>query len=152
MKRDGIDISFYRSNNIDEYKNIDFDFIITVCDNANENCPLFFSKNSKRIHQNFIDPSKIRKSKNIEKDFDDCRDEIKKFSKEFKKIFFNYLTINCKISSVLCSRINSLFFKISFEEVSLKCLIVNKLTFLIHSTLKVPFKIANNSFSLLNLS
>ena len=88
MKKDGIDISFYRSNNIDEYKNIDFDFIITVCDNANENCPLFFSKNSKRIHRDFIDPSKIRKSKNIEKDFDDCREEIKKFSKEFKKMFF----------------------------------------------------------------
>lgn len=88
MKRDGINISLYGSNNIDEYKNIDFDFIITVCDNANENCPLFFSKNSKRIHQNFIDPSKIRKSKNIEKDFDNCREEIKKFSKEFKKKFF----------------------------------------------------------------
>ena len=88
MKRDGINISLYGSNNIDEYKNIDFDFIVTVCDNANENCPLFFSKNSKRIHQNFIDPSKIRKSKNIEKDFDNCREEIKKFSKEFKKKFF----------------------------------------------------------------
>lgn len=88
MKRDGINISLYGSNNIDEYKNIDFDFIITVCDNANENCPLFFSKNSKRIHQNFIDPSKIRKSKNIEKDFDNCREEIKKYSKEFKNKFF----------------------------------------------------------------
>ena len=88
MKRDGINISLYGSNNIDEYKNINFDFIITVCDNVNENCPLFFSKNPKRIHQNFIDPSKIRKSKNIEKDFDNCREEIKKFSKEFKKKFF----------------------------------------------------------------
>ena len=39
-------------------------------------------------HEDFIDPSKIRKSKNIEKDFDNCREEIKKFSKEFKKKFF----------------------------------------------------------------
>ncbi len=88
MKKDGIDISLYNSNNINEYNNIDFDFVVTVCNNANESCPLFFSKNSVRIHQNFIDPSKINKSKNLEKDFDNCRDEIKKFSKEFKKKFF----------------------------------------------------------------
>ena len=87
MKKDGIDISLYNSNNVNEYNNINFDFVITVCDKANESCPLFFSKNSIRIHQNFIDPTKIIKSKNIEKDFDNCRDEIKKFSKEFKKIF-----------------------------------------------------------------
>ena len=88
MKRDGVDISSYTSNNMDEYKNIDFDYIITVCDNAKENCPLFFSKNSKRIHKNFIDPSKIENSKNIDQDFDNCRKDIKKFSINFKDKFF----------------------------------------------------------------
>ena len=88
MKRDGVDISYYTSNKMDEYKNIDFDYLITVCDNAKENCPLFFSKNSKRIHKNFIDPSKIENSKNIDQDFDNCRKEIKKFSINFKDKFF----------------------------------------------------------------
>ncbi len=38
MKEDGIDISNHTSNNIEEYRNIDFDFVITVCDNAKERC------------------------------------------------------------------------------------------------------------------
>ena len=41
MKEDGIDISKHTSNNIDEYFDIDFDFVITVCDNAKERCPFF---------------------------------------------------------------------------------------------------------------
>tara|TARA_B100000953_G_scaffold21053_2_gene17534 strand:+ start:4868 stop:5299 length:432 start_codon:yes stop_codon:yes gene_type:complete len=94
MQKDGIEISNYTSNNVNEYKNIAFDFIITVCDNANENCPYFLSTNSKRIHKNFLDPSKLKNSKNIDNDFDKCRKEIKRFSIEFKKEFFNYLTTN----------------------------------------------------------
>ena len=92
LQKDGIDISNYTSNNVNEYKNIAFDFIITVCDNANQNCPYFPFKNSKRIHKNFLDPSKVKNSKNFDNDFDKCRKEIKKISIEFKKEFFNYLT------------------------------------------------------------
>ena len=44
MKEDGIDISQHTSNNIEEYLNIDFDFVITVCDNAKERCPYFPTK------------------------------------------------------------------------------------------------------------
>jgi arsenate reductase (thioredoxin) len=44
MKEDGIDISAHTSNNIDEYRAIDFDFVITVCDNAKERCPYFPTK------------------------------------------------------------------------------------------------------------
>ena len=89
MSRDGLDIASYNSNNINEYQGINFDFIITVCDNANKKCPVFYSKKSKRIHKSFIDPSKIKNSKNMDLDFDNCRDEIKKFSQEFAKTFFN---------------------------------------------------------------
>ena len=89
MKRDGIDISSFTSNNINDYRQINFDFIITVCDQANENCPLFYSKKSKRIHKNFSDPSKVKNSKNIDKDFDVCRDKIKMFTADFKKKYFN---------------------------------------------------------------
>jgi len=82
MKEDYIDISNHESNHIDEYLNIKFNYIITVCDNANENCPIFPNSNAKKIHQNFIDPSKINNG--IYGDhFIKTRDEIKKFVKEF---------------------------------------------------------------------
>ena len=84
MKEDGIDITHHTSNNVDEYKDIDFDFIITVCDHANENCPYIPSKNAKRLHHNFFDPSKVigtEKEKNAA--FLKARNEIKKYFKEF---------------------------------------------------------------------
>ena len=53
-----IDISKYTSNQLQEYKDIEFDFIITICNHSRENCPYFPSK-AKRFHQHFDDPSKI---------------------------------------------------------------------------------------------
>jgi arsenate reductase len=58
MKEDGIDISQHTSNNMEEYLEIDFDFVITVCDNAKERCP-FFPTKAKKFHQNFPDPAKV---------------------------------------------------------------------------------------------
>src|SRR5690606_5812576 len=55
MQEDGIDISNHTSNNMDEYFDIDFDFVITVCDNAKERCP-FFPTKAKKFHHNFSDP------------------------------------------------------------------------------------------------
>lgn len=57
MKEDGIDISNHTSNHVDEYENIDFDLVITVCDNAKERCP-FLPTKAKKLHQNFPDPAK----------------------------------------------------------------------------------------------
>ena len=57
MKEDGIDISAHTSNNIDECDETDFDFVITVCDNAKERCP-FFPTNAYKFHYNFPDPAK----------------------------------------------------------------------------------------------
>ncbi|MBI4945474.1 MAG: arsenate reductase ArsC [Bacteroidetes bacterium] len=83
MKEDGIDISAHTSNNVNEYSDIAFDYIITVCDNANENCPYFSSK-AKRFHQNFIDPAKKKGSEEeILNSFRKVRDEIKSYSEEF---------------------------------------------------------------------
>lgn len=59
MKEDGIDISKHTSNNVNEYADVDFDLILTVCDNANENCPYFPSK-AQRFHYNFPDPAKAK--------------------------------------------------------------------------------------------
>ena len=63
MQEDGIDISNHTSNNIDEYYDIDFDFVITVCDNAKERCP-FFPTKAKKFHQNFPDPAKATGTEN----------------------------------------------------------------------------------------
>lgn len=60
MKEDGIDITSHTSNNVNEYLDIEWDYIITVCDHAKENCPYIPSKNAKRIHYNFFDPSKVK--------------------------------------------------------------------------------------------
>ena len=84
MNEIGIDISHQKSNLISDYDEIQFDFIITVCDNAKENCPVFHSKNSKKIHKNFSDPSKIKGDINkIKNSFKKTRDEIRDFCKNF---------------------------------------------------------------------
>jgi arsenate reductase len=83
MKEDGVDISNHTSNKISEYLNKTFDIVITVCDNAKENCPYFPGK-AKMIHQNFPDPAKaIGSASEVMEQFRKVRDQIKKFSKEF---------------------------------------------------------------------
>ncbi len=56
LREIGIDISGQRSKSVDEFAGQDFDYVITVCDNANERCPIF-SGNTKRIHWSFDDPA-----------------------------------------------------------------------------------------------
>jgi arsenate reductase (thioredoxin) len=55
MKELGIDISAQRSKHLDEFKGQAFDYVLTVCDNANESCPVFPGC-AKRIHKAFEDP------------------------------------------------------------------------------------------------
>lgn len=83
MKEAGIDISSHTSNHIDEYKDIPFDFMITVCDHANENCP-YFPSNAKRFHHNFRDPAKMQGNETeTSKAFTEARDEIRDYCKKF---------------------------------------------------------------------
>ena len=83
MLDDGIDISKNTSNNVNEYSAIDFDFIITVCDNANENCPYFPSK-AKRFHYNFPDPAKATGTEEeVENEFKKVRTFIKEYCFDF---------------------------------------------------------------------
>lgn len=83
MKEDGIDISTHTSNNINEYYNIDFDFVITVCDNAKERCP-FFPTSAKKFHQNFTDPAKATGTEEeIKKQFREVRQQIKDYCRRF---------------------------------------------------------------------
>ena len=83
MKEDGIDISNHTSNNVNEYAAVDFDFVITVCDNAKERCP-FFPTKAKKFHYNFPDPAKATGTEEeISAQFRAVRQMIKDYSEKF---------------------------------------------------------------------
>lgn len=83
MQDDGIDISSHTSNNVLEYQGIEFDFVITVCDNAKERCPYFPSKAIK-FHYNFPDPAKaIGADDQVKKEFERVRNLIKNYCQDF---------------------------------------------------------------------
>lgn len=83
MKEDGIDISSHTSNNVNEYADVPFDFVITVCDNAKERCP-YFPSHAKQFHHNFPDPAKAKGSEEeITSEFRKVRDMIKAYCKKF---------------------------------------------------------------------
>ncbi|RZL46525.1 MAG: arsenate reductase ArsC [Pedobacter sp.] len=89
MAADGVDISNHTSNNIDEYANIDFDYVITVCDNAKESCPYFPTK-AVKLHYNFPDPAKAKGTdEEVKTEFASVRDMIKAYCENFVK---EYLT------------------------------------------------------------
>lgn len=90
MAEDGIDISGHSSNNIDEYFEIDFDYIITVCDNAKENCPFFPSK-AKKFHYNFPDPTKAKGNES------EILEEFRRVQKMIKEYCHNFITENLKL-------------------------------------------------------
>ncbi|MBT8280473.1 MAG: arsenate reductase ArsC [Muriicola sp.] len=90
MKEDGIDITSHTSNHVDEYEGVKWDFIITVCDHAKENCPFIPAPHAKRLHHNFFDPSKVKGSENeIHEAFLKARNEIKEYCSEFVKREFS---------------------------------------------------------------
>jgi len=73
----GIDISSHRSKPMDEFSGEEFDYVITVCDNANEHCPVF-PGNTKRIHWSFDDPVAAEGDDDTRRDvFRRVRDEIR---------------------------------------------------------------------------
>lgn len=83
MNEDGIDISNHTSNNILEYENIAFDFVITVCDHAQGRCP-FFPSEAKKFHYSFPDPAKATGSEaEIMQNFREVRALIKSYCKTF---------------------------------------------------------------------
>ncbi len=61
MREAGIDISGHRSKSVDEFAGQDFDYVITVCDNAKQSCPIYPAK-TKRIHWSIEDPAAVQAS------------------------------------------------------------------------------------------
>lgn len=83
MREDGIDISGHTSNNLSEYSDMDFDFVITVCDNAKERCPVFPST-AVTFHQSFPDPAQAQGTEDeILREFRKVRDMIRNYSRDF---------------------------------------------------------------------
>jgi arsenate reductase (thioredoxin) len=82
MAEAGVDISEHHSKHVDELKDVEFDYVVTVCDNAHESCPLFLGK-TKVVHVGFQDPPRMAKAAKTEEEKLDCyrrvRDEIRKF-------------------------------------------------------------------------
>jgi len=90
MAEAGIDISSHKSKHLDDLKEIGFDYVITVCDHANESCPMFPGK-TKVVHVGFDDPPRLAKEAETEEDALNCyrsvRDEIKAFVQKMPDFF-----------------------------------------------------------------
>jgi len=85
MKEAGIDISHHTPKLVDQYLNKEWDYVITVCDHANETCPVFMGKVKHRLHIGFEDPSKAKGQEEfIISEFRRVRDQIKK---EFHNLY-----------------------------------------------------------------
>jgi len=82
MAEAGVDISMHASKHLDTLKDVPFDWVVTVCDNANESCPVFPGK-VKRFHISFDDPPKLAKNAKTEEEalshYRRVRDDIERF-------------------------------------------------------------------------
>ena len=87
MKEVGIDISSGSAENVDKYLDQSFDYVITVCDNAKETCPVFSGKVKHRLHIGFDDPADAAGTEEeVMPVYRRVRDEIKRDFYEFYKI------------------------------------------------------------------
>ncbi len=82
MAETGVDISEHRSKHVNELTDMKFDYVVTVCGHANENCPVFPGK-TKIVHVGFDDPPKLAQNTATDQEAMDCyrrvRDQIKTF-------------------------------------------------------------------------
>ena len=79
MAEAGIDISSQTSDHVDEFLDIDFDYVVTLCDNARQQCPTF-SGNARLVHRAFDDPTLVMgSSEAIIAAFRQTRDQIRAF-------------------------------------------------------------------------
>jgi arsenate reductase len=85
MKEVGIDITSHRSKHVDEFAGQDFNYVLTVCDNAKENCPVFFGR-ATRLHHSIADPAAVEGSEEERlAEFRRVRDELRAYLSRFPK-------------------------------------------------------------------
>jgi arsenate reductase (thioredoxin) len=93
MREAGVDISGHRSKHVDELRDVPLDYVVTVCDHANETCPLFPGE-TKVVHVGFDDPPRLAKEAKSEEEalghYRRVRDEIRHFIEQFE----HYLPTN----------------------------------------------------------
>ncbi len=83
MRELGIDISGHRSKSVDEFAGQSFDYVLTVCDNAKESCPIFPNK-TVTLHQSFEDPAAFEGSEDQRLSlFRRVRDELRQYLQSF---------------------------------------------------------------------
>jgi arsenate reductase len=83
MEEIAIDISGQRSKSVDEFSGQDFDYVLTVCDNAKESCPIY-PGHANRLHHSFADPAAIQGSEDERlRAFRRVRDEIRSYLRTF---------------------------------------------------------------------
>ena len=83
MHESGIDISRHTSKIVDSLLQKEFDFVVTVCDNAKEHCP-YFPAATKQFHQNFVDPTwAVGTPEEIMNAYRDTRDKLKAYCEDF---------------------------------------------------------------------
>ena len=87
MKEKGIDISRGVPENVEDYLNDPFDYVITVCDNAKETCPVFLGRVRERLHIGFEDPAEAKGTEEEVLNFyRKIRDEIEQAFTDFYKV------------------------------------------------------------------
>jgi arsenate reductase len=92
MKETGIDIGKNKTKDVKEFLSREFDYVITVCDDANESCPVFTGKVKKRLHIGFSDPATAKGTEDeILNVFREVRDTIKE---EFFKFYIKVIKPN----------------------------------------------------------
>ena len=88
MAEVGVDIAHHTSNHVDEYANVPFDYVITVCDHAQERCPVFPSS-ARQLHHNFPDPAKATGTEaEIMQQFRVVREQVKTYAQQFAHSHF----------------------------------------------------------------
>lgn len=92
MKEAGVDITNQTSKHIDDVKEVPFDYVVTVCDSANESCPIFPGQ-VKRVHVGFDDPPKLAEDASTDEEalsfYRRVRDEIKRFVESLPEALTN---------------------------------------------------------------
>ena len=83
MKKIGVDISGHKPKNVEQYLNEDWDYVITVCDHANEVCPVFPGKVRNRLHMGFEDPSETKGN------YTEILNEFYRIRNEIRDEFYN---------------------------------------------------------------
>ena len=83
MAEAGVGISGHRSIHVDELRDVDFDFVVTVCDHAHESCPMWLGGKARVVHVGFDDPPRLAQNSETEEEalshYRRVRDEIREF-------------------------------------------------------------------------